>query len=66
MEIGGGICWPSRTRNDQIEKALAEVDVLHLKDEPIGHLSGGEQQRLLIAQALISKPANAVARRAIL
>ena len=51
-----GICWPSRGRSEKIEKALADVNALHLKDEPIGHLSGGEQQRLLIAQALISNP----------
>jgi zinc/manganese transport system ATP-binding protein len=51
-----GICWPSRKRNRRIEQALADVNALHLKDEPIGHLSGGEQQRLLIAQAVISNP----------
>jgi zinc/manganese transport system ATP-binding protein len=51
-----GISWPSRKREQRIERALAEVHALHLKDEPIGHLSGGEQQRLLIAQALISNP----------
>jgi zinc/manganese transport system ATP-binding protein len=51
-----GFSFPSRKRNERIERALAEVNALHLKDEPIGHLSGGEQQRLLIAQALISNP----------
>jgi zinc/manganese transport system ATP-binding protein len=51
-----GISLPSRRRTEQIERALAEVNALHLKDEPVGHLSGGEQQRLLIAQALISNP----------
>jgi zinc/manganese transport system ATP-binding protein len=51
-----GISLPSRKRTERIEQALADVHALHLKDEPIGHLSGGEQQRLLIAQALISKP----------
>jgi zinc/manganese transport system ATP-binding protein len=51
-----GFCLPSRKRSERIERALAEVNVLHLKDQPIGHLSGGEQQRLLIAQALISNP----------
>jgi zinc/manganese transport system ATP-binding protein len=51
-----GISWPSHKRNRRIEQALADVNALHLKDEPIGHLSGGEQQRLLIAQAVISNP----------
>jgi zinc/manganese transport system ATP-binding protein len=51
-----GIPFPSRARNKRIEEALEEVNASHLKDEPIGHLSGGEQQRLLIAQALICNP----------
>jgi zinc/manganese transport system ATP-binding protein len=51
-----GIAWPSRKRTERIEQALADVNALHLKNEPIGHLSGGEQQRVLIAQALISNP----------
>ncbi|HUB27830.1 MAG TPA: ATP-binding cassette domain-containing protein [Tepidisphaeraceae bacterium] len=51
-----GIPLPSRHRTERIERALADVNARHLKDEPIGHLSGGEQQRLLIAQALISNP----------
>lgn len=33
-----------------------EVDALDLAEAPIGQLSGGEQQRLLIAQALITDP----------
>jgi zinc/manganese transport system ATP-binding protein len=51
-----GIPLPNRKRTERIERALADVNARHLKDEPIGHLSGGEQQRLLIAQALISNP----------
>jgi zinc/manganese transport system ATP-binding protein len=51
-----GFALPSRKRNERIERALADVNALHLCDEPIGHLSGGEQQRMLIAQALISNP----------
>jgi zinc/manganese transport system ATP-binding protein len=39
-----------------IDKALAEVDATAFADAPIGQLSGGEQQRLLIAQALLSDP----------
>ncbi len=51
-----GIGWPSQARTERINRALAEVDALHLSDAPIGQLSGGEQQRLLIAQALITNP----------
>lgn len=48
--------WPNRKRRATIEQALREVDALAFADAPIGHLSGGEQQRLLIAQALLSNP----------
>lgn len=48
--------WPNARRNLLIEKALQEVDALEFADAPVGQLSGGEQQRLLIAQALISNP----------
>ena len=51
-----GFSLPNRTRRLRIEKALQEVDALHLADAPVGQLSGGEQQRLLIAQALLNDP----------
>lgn len=51
-----GIGFPNRKRREKIDRALSEVDALHLAEAPIGQLSGGEQQRLLIAQALITDP----------
>lgn len=48
--------WPNRKREGLIEKALLEVDALHFAHVPVGQLSGGEQQRLLIAQALLTNP----------
>ncbi len=51
-----GIGLPSRRRKEKIDLAMKEVDALNLADAPVGQLSGGEQQRLLIAQALISNP----------
>jgi zinc/manganese transport system ATP-binding protein len=48
--------WPTARRRAHIEQALSEVDALQFADVPIGQLSGGEQQRLLIAQALLSDP----------
>lgn len=51
-----GIGLPNPTRRERIDQALAEVDALDLAEAPIGQLSGGEQQRLLIAQALLTNP----------
>src|SRR5437660_9365007 len=51
-----GIGWPSRKRRAMIDKALEEVDATTFADAPVGQVSGGEQQRLLIAQALLTNP----------
>ncbi len=51
---GPGI--PGSRRKAIIDKALWEVDAASFADAPIGQLSGGEQQRLLIAQALLTNP----------
>jgi zinc/manganese transport system ATP-binding protein len=37
----------------QVSQALQAVDALKYADEPVGILSGGEQQRIFIAQALL-------------
>lgn len=51
-----GIGFPNKKRDALINKALEEVNALQFRNAPVGHLSGGEQQRLLIAQALITNP----------
>jgi zinc/manganese transport system ATP-binding protein len=40
----------------RLEDAVAAVGATALADTPIGRLSGGEQQRLRVAQALVSDP----------
>ncbi len=51
-----GIALPTRRRRARIDQTLAEVNALAFADAPVGQLSGGEQQRLLIAQALLTDP----------
>jgi zinc/manganese transport system ATP-binding protein len=41
----------------RIDRALTEVGAAAYADAPVGRLSGGEQQRLRVAQALVSDPA---------
>ncbi|HYK69929.1 MAG TPA: ATP-binding cassette domain-containing protein, partial [Streptosporangiaceae bacterium] len=51
-----GLRLPSRQRNDAVREMLHAVDADRFADARVGTLSGGEQQRVLIAQALISRP----------
>jgi zinc/manganese transport system ATP-binding protein len=51
-----GIGFGSAKRDAMIDAVLKEVDAYQFANAAIGHLSGGEQQRLLIAQALITNP----------
>jgi zinc/manganese transport system ATP-binding protein len=45
-----------RERRERVDAALAAVDGLAYADAPVGRLSGGEQQRLRVAQALVGGP----------
>lgn len=47
---------PSREKKQLALAALESVDALHLAQSPVGELSGGEMQRVRVAQALISRP----------
>lgn len=54
---GFALPGPERRRQQAlVEKALASVEATSYADRPIGQLSGGEQQRLLLAQALVGQP----------
>src|SRR6202000_1589743 len=45
-----------RRKRDLVEEMLAAVGAEAFADTRVGRLSGGEQQRILIAHALISRP----------
>ncbi|WP_051898786.1 metal ABC transporter ATP-binding protein [Sciscionella sediminilitoris] len=45
-----------KQRREKVEAALAAVGASEYADRPIGALSGGEQQRLRVAQALVGEP----------
>jgi zinc/manganese transport system ATP-binding protein len=51
-----GFAFPSRQRRELVNKALHDVGADDYADARVGELSGGEQQRVLIAHALISRP----------
>ena len=51
-----GVPRPSRTRRALVEEMLHAVDAERFADTRVGKLSGGEQQRILIAHALIARP----------
>ena len=51
-----GIPLANAGNRELVSRMLKEVDALDFADAPIGRLSGGEQQRLRVAQALIGNP----------
>jgi zinc/manganese transport system ATP-binding protein len=51
-----GIGLANSKKEAAVNQVLEEVSALAFADAPVGKLSGGEQQRLLIAQALLTNP----------
>jgi zinc/manganese transport system ATP-binding protein len=51
-----GVPWPAAKRRVAVEEMLEAVGATGFADARVGHLSGGEQQRVMIAQALICRP----------
>jgi len=52
-----GIPLPSARRRQAVDEMLRAVDAQAFAEARVGELSGGEQQRVLIAHALIGRPA---------
>jgi zinc/manganese transport system ATP-binding protein len=51
-----GFPLPSAARRQAVDEMLRAVDAARFADSRVGRLSGGEQRRVLIAHALISRP----------
>jgi zinc/manganese transport system ATP-binding protein len=51
-----GVPIPSKKRKLAVEQMMQAVDAERFADARVGSLSGGEQQRVLIAHALIGRP----------
>ena len=51
-----GLPLPSRSRRERVDQMLSAVGAEGFADKRVGRLSGGEQQRVLIAHALVSQP----------
>ncbi len=49
-----GVPLPSRTKEERVRAMIELVGATAYAGRPIGELSGGEQQRILIAQALVT------------
>lgn len=52
----GLLRWYSAQDNSLVAEALEKVDMLSLRQRPIGELSGGQRQRVYIARALAGQP----------
>jgi zinc/manganese transport system ATP-binding protein len=51
-----GLPLLGRAERQEVERALALVGATHLARRPLREISGGERQRLLLAQALLGRP----------
>jgi zinc/manganese transport system ATP-binding protein len=51
-----GVPRPNPALRRRVDEAIAAVGAQSYADQPIGRLSGGEQQRLRVAQALVGDP----------
>ncbi|WP_298294094.1 ATP-binding cassette domain-containing protein [Thiomonas sp.] len=57
LDVDGFLRLAGRSTPQQRQQALAEIGVAHLRHRPLRTLSGGEMQRVLLARALLRRPA---------
>lgn len=50
------VFWKSKKCYQEIKEALAEFEADYLIDQPVGSLSGGELQRVLLSMAVMDNP----------
>lgn len=51
-----GLPLPSKSKRERVDQMLAATGAQSFADKRVGRLSGGEQQRVLVAHALVSRP----------
>ena len=56
LPLAGRFSARARAARERVEEVIERVGAGAYADRPIGECSGGEQQRLLIAQALVRRP----------
>lgn len=52
----GAFAAPGPRDREVAERVLASLDIAHLADRPVTHISGGERQLALVARALAQEP----------
>ncbi|MEM7172824.1 MAG: metal ABC transporter ATP-binding protein [Pseudomonadota bacterium] len=56
LRVGRFMGLTGRLSRNEMDRALAATDVLHLREAEVRHLSGGEFQRVMMARAIARKP----------
>ena len=47
--------WLTRNEKEHLKQILKQCNLIKIANEPLGEASGGEQQRVYLAQALVTK-----------
>lgn len=52
----GFLDMPGQDDLQEVERVIRELDLVSLRDRPVNELSGGEQQMVILARALVQNP----------